>query len=41
MAEHFEEEPEDRCCDCGAMLTDDELSCSRDMCFACYCFHQD
>jgi hypothetical protein len=30
-----------RCCDCGAPLTDEEIACDRDLCFECYCFHQD
>jgi hypothetical protein len=29
------------CCDCGAQLTQEELAADRDMCFDCYCYHQD
>ena len=29
------------CCDCGCDLSREEIACGRDMCFECYCWHQD
>jgi len=36
---HYLDDP--RCCDCGCELTTEEIECDRDMCFECYCSHQD
>jgi hypothetical protein len=30
-----------RCCDCGELLSREETQSGRDMCFSCYCWHQD
>ncbi len=29
------------CASCSCELDEDELATSRDMCFGCYCFHED
>jgi hypothetical protein len=36
-----DDKPPTHCCDCGAPLTQEEVASDRDLCFECYCFHQE